>query len=54
MSPTIEIDPNRRDVAYLDQYAQERWDTVLHYLVSSSQQTGVSLGKYVGLTVVRG
>ena len=43
MAPTVEPDPNRRDVAYLDQYAQERWDTVLHYLVSSSQQTGVSL-----------
>ena len=28
---------------YLDQYAQERWDTVLHYLVGSSQQSGVSL-----------
>ena len=43
MSPCIDLDPNKRDVAYLDQYGQERWDTVLHYLVNSSQQTGVSL-----------
>ena len=26
-------DPNKRDVAYLDQYSQERWNTVLHYMV---------------------
>ena len=43
MSPCIDLDPNKRDVTYLDQYGQERWDTVLHYLVNSSQQTGVSL-----------
>ena len=43
MAPLSEPDPNKREVAYLDQYAQERWDTVLHYLVGSSQQSGVSL-----------
>ena len=43
MAPLVEPDPNKRDVAYLDQYSQERWDTVLHYLVGSSQQSGVSL-----------
>lgn len=43
MAPLIEADPNKRDISYLDQYAQERWDTVLHYLVGSSQQSGVSL-----------
>lgn len=43
MAPLIEQDPNKRDISYLDQYGQERWDTVLHYLVGSSQQSGVSL-----------
>ena len=43
MAPLNEPDPNKRDISYLDQYAQERWDTVLHYLVGSSQQSGVSL-----------
>ncbi len=35
-------DPNKRDIAFLDQYAKERWDTVLHYMVGSCQQEGVS------------
>ncbi len=43
MSVMPDIDPNRRDIAYLDQYASERWDTVLHYMVGSSHQTGVSV-----------
>ena len=43
MAPLSEPDPNKREVEYLDKYAQERWDTVLHYLVGSSQQSGVSL-----------
>ena len=43
MAALVERDPNGRDISYLDQYAQERWDTVLHYLVGSSQQSGVSL-----------
>ncbi|TRY75255.1 hypothetical protein TCAL_10082 [Tigriopus californicus] len=38
----LDLDPNRRDAAYLDQYSQERWDTVLHYMVGSSQQEGIS------------
>ena len=46
MAPLAEEDPNRRDVAYLDQYAQERWDTVLHYMVRSSKHSGVSYDAY--------
>lgn len=42
ISGELEPDPNKRDVAYLDQYAKERWDTVLHYMVGSSQQEGIS------------
>ena len=26
----------------MDQYAAERWETVLHYMVASSQQGGIS------------
>ena len=36
ISGYIEDDPNRRSIAYLDQYSTERWDTVLHYMVSDS------------------
>ena len=46
MAPLAEEDPNKRDVAYLDQYAQERWDTVLHYMVRSSKHSGVSYDAY--------
>ncbi len=42
MQPMTEPDPNRRDIAYLDQYAQDRWNTVLHYMVGSSHQEGIS------------
>ncbi len=28
-----ERDPKARDVTYLDQYAMERWECVLHYMV---------------------
>ncbi len=40
MQPMPEPDPNRRDPPYLDQYAQDRWNTVLHYMVGSSQDEG--------------
>ena len=33
ISGYIEDDPNKRSIAYLDQYSTERWDTVLHYMV---------------------
>ncbi|CAB4069278.1 TFIIH4 [Lepeophtheirus salmonis] len=42
MSAPLDLDPNRRDALFLDQYAMERWDTVLHYMVGSSQQEGIS------------
>ena len=42
MSAYLEPDPKGRDVTFLDQYANERWETVLHYMVASSQQAGIS------------
>jgi len=42
MSAYLEPDPRARDVTFLDQYATERWETVLHYMVASSQQGGIS------------
>nr|CAG4643886.1 EOG090X04KD [Lepidurus arcticus] len=35
-------DPKLRDVAFLDAYASERWDCVLHFMVGSQQQEGIS------------
>jgi len=35
-------DPYKRTESFLDQYSSERWDTVLHYMVGSKQQTGIS------------
>jgi len=42
MSAYLEEDPRGRDIAFLDSYASERWETVLHYMVASSQQAGIS------------
>merc|ERR1719323_260566 len=42
MSAYLEPDPKARDTAFLDEYATERWGTVLHYMVASSQQGGIS------------
>ena len=42
MAALMEDDPNKRSEAYLDRYASERWNTVLHYMVGSKQQTGIS------------
>ena len=33
MCPLADPDPNQRGIAFLDKYAQERWDTVLHFMV---------------------
>lgn len=33
MAPLADTDPNLRSISFLDKYAQERWDTVLHYMV---------------------
>ena len=40
MSNQLDIDNKPRDVSYLDSYAIERWECVLHYMVGSQQQEG--------------
>lgn len=42
MSSQLEADPKPRDIAYLDNYALERWECLLHYMVGSTQQELVS------------
>lgn len=42
MSSTLEADSKARDVSFLDAYSQERWECVLHYMVGSQQQEGIS------------
>ncbi|CAH2002044.1 unnamed protein product [Acanthoscelides obtectus] len=42
MSSALEADSKARDVAFLDAYSQERWECVLHYMVGSQQQEGIS------------
>lgn len=42
MSAQLDADPKYRDVSYLDKYAAERWECVLHYMVGSQQQEGIS------------
>ncbi|XP_001602702.2 general transcription factor IIH subunit 4 isoform X2 [Nasonia vitripennis] len=42
MSKQLEIDSKPRDIAFLDSYALERWECVLHYMVGSQQQEGIS------------
>ena len=39
--PTDE-DPKVKDVAFLDEYALERWECVLHYMVGSHQPERLS------------
>lgn len=41
-NPNLEADNRARDVDYLDKYAMERWECVLHYMVGSQQQEGIS------------
>ena len=41
-SSRLEADPHKRDVAFLDAYSSERWNTILHYMVGSAQQEGIS------------
>ena len=38
----METDSKPRDIPYLDSYAMERWECVLHYMVGSQQQEGIS------------
>ncbi|KAK6624480.1 hypothetical protein RUM43_004165 [Polyplax serrata] len=42
MSAQLEPDTKPRDVPYLDNYAMERWECVLHYMVGSQAQEGIS------------
>ncbi|XP_067002573.1 general transcription factor IIH subunit 4 [Anabrus simplex] len=42
MSSQLEVDSKPRDIPYLDSYAMERWECVLHYMVGSQQQEGIS------------
>ncbi|CAB0039863.1 unnamed protein product [Trichogramma brassicae] len=43
MSNQLDADSKPRDIAYLDSYALERWECVLHYMVGSQQQEGISI-----------
>lgn len=40
MSNQLDTDSKPRDVAFLDSYAIERWECVLHYMVGSKQPEG--------------
>lgn len=42
MSGGLEKSAHTRDVAFLDAYALERWECVLHYMVGSQQTEGIS------------
>ncbi|KAK5649148.1 hypothetical protein RI129_004040 [Pyrocoelia pectoralis] len=42
MSSALDPDNKARDVAFLDGYSAERWECVLHYMVGSQQQEGIS------------
>ncbi|CAG9564351.1 unnamed protein product [Danaus chrysippus] len=42
MSSSLEPDGKARDVSFLDAYALERWECVLHYMVGSAQTEGIS------------
>lgn len=42
MSSSLEPDGKARDIAFLDAYALERWECVLHYMVGSAQTEGIS------------
>lgn len=42
MSSALEADNKARDVSFLDTYSLGRWECVLHYMVGSQQQEGIS------------
>ncbi|CAH0724124.1 unnamed protein product, partial [Brenthis ino] len=42
LSSSLEPDGKARDIAFLDAYATERWECVLHYMVGSAQTEGIS------------
>lgn len=43
MSSALDPDSKARDIAFLDSYSAERWECVLHYMVGSQQQEGISV-----------
>lgn len=42
MSSQLDADNKPRDISFLDGYSLERWECVLHYMVGSQQQEGIS------------
>lgn len=42
LSSSLEPDGKARDISFLDTYALERWECVLHYMVGSAQTEGIS------------
>lgn len=42
MSAHLEADTKPRDIAFLDAYAIERWECVLHYMTGTTLQEGIS------------
>nr|CAG4641623.1 EOG090X04KD [Eurycercus lamellatus] len=42
MKLPLDADPKARDIAYLDAYAMERWECVLHFMVGSQQHEVIS------------
>lgn len=43
MSSSLDPDNKARDVTFLDAYSAERWECVLHYMVGSQKQEGISI-----------
>lgn len=42
MKLPTDVDPKARDIQFLDGYAMERWECVLHFMVGSHQQEVIS------------
>ena len=36
------VDPESKDLAFLESYAMERWECVLHYMVGSQEEEATS------------
>lgn len=42
MSAKLEVDSKARDLDFLNQYALERWECILRFMVGSQQTEGIS------------
>lgn len=42
MKLPTDTDPKARDISFLDAYAMERWECVLHFMVGSHQHEVIS------------